>query len=191
MWTNDEVWTLFDKRNEFDAIIIQGYLSDIALPFLLDFQGPVIALCTPGVEIFHLSLFGNWVPFSVVPTILLPYDEYMNFFERALNPVFFYFYYRMYYWTIYPKMQNLLNKFFPGIGPYDQFAYRFIFLFINGHFALDSPVPLLPNQIEIGTINAKEPKPLPKVNTAFLEYDFTKTSAQYNFNSYFFYTGYC
>ncbi|KAA0190902.1 hypothetical protein HAZT_HAZT005293 [Hyalella azteca] len=32
---------------------------------------------------------------------------------------------------------------------------------INGHPALDSPVPLLPSQVEIGTINAKPAKPLP------------------------------
>ena len=163
MWTNDEVWTLFDKRKEFDAIIIQGHGSEIASPFLIDFPGPVITLCTPGVEILHLTLLGNWVPFSVVPTIFLPYDEYMSFFERAVNPICFYLYYRLYYWITFPKMETLLKKFFPNIGPYDQLLFRSNFLFINSHFALDSPIPLLPNQIEIGTINAKEPKPLPKV----------------------------
>ena len=34
---------------------------------------------------------------------------------------------------------------------------------INGHFALDQTYPRLPNQIEIGTINAKRPKKLPQV----------------------------
>ena len=40
---------------------------------------------------------------------------------------------------------------------------------INGNFALDGPVPLLPSQVEIGTINARNPKPLPKDMEEFME----------------------
>ena len=40
---------------------------------------------------------------------------------------------------------------------------------INGNFALDGPVPLLPSQVEIGTINAQKPKPLPKDMESFVQ----------------------
>ena len=40
---------------------------------------------------------------------------------------------------------------------------------INGNFALDGLVPLLPSQVEIGTINAQKPKPLPKDMESFIQ----------------------
>lgn len=37
-------------------------------------------------------------------------------------------------------------------------------IFVNGHFSVDLPKPLLPNFVDIGGIHLKPPNPLPQVS---------------------------
>ncbi|KAA0190903.1 hypothetical protein HAZT_HAZT005294, partial [Hyalella azteca] len=64
-------------------------------------------------------------------------------------------------WENEEVKERLLEQKFPEIEPIGSYYSRARLTLINGHPALDSPVPLLPSQVEIGTINAKPAKPLP------------------------------
>ncbi|XP_068216262.1 UDP-glucosyltransferase 2-like [Palaemon carinicauda] len=169
MWQNENIRHLWERRKEFDAIIIISYVNELAVPFLLDYEGTYIDLCTPGVELFTISRLGNWLPLSVTPVILLPYDEYMTFFERLVNPWVAWATYSFYRFFTLPVITEVVEEFFPQVPDIVQIYESSHLTLINGHFALDGPVPLLPTQVEIGTINAKSPNPLPKDLEEFAE----------------------
>lgn len=60
---------------------------------------------------------------------------------------------------------KLLKKNFGPDTPYiNDIVYNTSMVFVNGHFTLDGPRPLVPNMVEIGGIHVKEPRPLPAVN---------------------------
>ncbi|XP_042856816.1 UDP-glucosyltransferase 2-like [Penaeus japonicus] len=169
MWTNDEVKALWRRRADFDAIVIIGYANEVAYPFLLDFEGLHVNLCTPGVEYLQVAQLGNRLPLSVVPAIFLPFDENMSFLERLVNPWAQVLSHFVYASTVLPSAQRIVEEFFPGMPPLEKLYQGSHLTLINGHFAMDTPVPLLPNQVEIGTINAREAKPLPEDLAKFID----------------------
>ncbi|XP_068215721.1 UDP-glucosyltransferase 2-like [Palaemon carinicauda] len=162
MWTNENIINLWERRDDFDAIILIGYGNEIALPFLMDYNGTYINLCTPGAEIFTLSQHGNWLPLSVVPSLLLPFDENMSFYERVINPFVVWMSSLVYLYSSERVGREVIDEFFPDMPPISELHHSSRLTLINGHFAMDGPVPLLPTQVEIGTINARPPNPLPK-----------------------------
>ncbi|XP_068212407.1 UDP-glucosyltransferase 2-like [Palaemon carinicauda] len=170
MWNDEGIKKLWEKRNEFDAIVMISFINEIAAPFLLDYNGVYISFCTPGVEFFSIGHQGNWLPISVVPSIVLPFDDRMSFFERVVNPLTTMAYIIIYRWKTTYLAQTIVDQYFPGVMPPVEELYEKSHLtLINEHFALNGPVPLLPTQVEVGTINAKPPKPLEKDLEEFFE----------------------
>ncbi|MCL4126806.1 UNVERIFIED_CONTAM: hypothetical protein GTU68_039903 [Idotea baltica] len=169
MWTNDHILKLFERRNEFDAILTPSYVNEHVFPLLQNFRGTYMMVSTPGIEYYTIARSGNWLPPSVVPGIILPYDEVMTFWERTSN---------LYNLLViqYPLemiqqyvVKKELKKYHPEFEDVESYYYKSSLTLINGNFALDSPVPLLPNQVEIGCINAEKPKPLPKDLEEFIK----------------------
>ncbi|KAK8382894.1 hypothetical protein O3P69_011451 [Scylla paramamosain] len=162
MWTNDEIKQLWHERNKFHVIVTISYGNEMVSPFLLDYQGVFITLCTPGIELRTISYQGNWLPFSSMPSFLTDFTQDMTFIERVINPLNFIFYRIIYRFTILPVAESTVQEFFPGMPPIETLYENCSLTLINSHFSIDGQVPLLPTQVEIGTINIKKPEPLPQ-----------------------------
>ncbi|KAF2358196.1 UDP-glucuronosyl/UDP-glucosyltransferase [Trinorchestia longiramus] len=162
MWENSEIRNIWDHRNDYDAFISPSYINEINLPFVMNYTGNFMLISTPGIEYFTISNLGNWLPPSVVPYILLPYDEHMTFLERLVNVVSLAVARIIVPLVLFDQQEKLLQKYFPDFTDVLSYYDRATLTLINGHPALDNPVPLLPNQVYIGTINAQPPMPLPK-----------------------------
>ncbi|XP_064097614.1 UDP-glucosyltransferase 2-like [Macrobrachium nipponense] len=160
MWTNADVKRLWERRRKFDAIVIISYANEVAVPFLLDYEGAFISFCTPGTELFSVSHLGHWLPMSIVPSIVLPFDEHMSLLERLVIPLMSGIIYVVYYWHSLPLIQKIVEEYFPQMPPIQDLYENSHVMLINVHFALDELIPLLPTQVEVGTICAKPPKPL-------------------------------
>ncbi|KAF2366712.1 UDP-glucuronosyl/UDP-glucosyltransferase, partial [Trinorchestia longiramus] len=168
MWENESVKELWERRHSFDAMMMPDFGNSIFLPFTFNFTGPLMMIVAPGVDYFPMSLDGNWLPPSVVPCIFLPYDESMNFFERVEN-VFSLWEDTKWRGKILSTEKAFLEKRFPNVGDLSRYYEKSSLTFINSHPAMENPVPLLPNQIEIGLLNARRAEPLPKDLEDFIE----------------------
>ncbi|KAF2366602.1 UDP-glucuronosyl/UDP-glucosyltransferase [Trinorchestia longiramus] len=169
MWTNENVVKVWKKRGTFDGFLLASHLNNVGLPFLLNFTGVFILISNPGLEYVASTFMGNWLPLSVVPTFLLPFDENMNFLERCVNVVSLFLLYHYNLYALVTSEEQLLRSFFPEFRDLMSYYERASLTLINGDYALDNPVPLLPNQVEIGTLNAHPPGPLPKDLEDFME----------------------
>lgn len=69
------------------------------------------------------------------------------------------------YYSEWPANELLKENFGPDTPHINEIVYNTSMVFVNGHFSLDGPRPLVPNMVEIGGIHVKSPKPIPKVNT--------------------------
>merc|ERR1719376_639060 len=74
-----------------------------------------------------------------------------------------------YDYIMIPKVQAQLQTFFPELPSVLELYGNYSLLLINSHFAMDGTYPLLPNQVEIGTLTARLPQPLPKDLGEFVE----------------------
>ncbi|CAL4168509.1 unnamed protein product, partial [Meganyctiphanes norvegica] len=169
MYTNPDVLDIWKHRNDFDAIIGFSICNEIISPFLMDYNGTYIGLCPMGIESTQISNQANRLPKSVTPFILANFDENMNFFERSLNLLMESLILHMYEYDMVPQIQALLENYFPGMPPALDLYSNYSLLLINSHFAMDGSYPLLPNQVEIGTLSAKLPQPLSKDLVDFVE----------------------
>ncbi|CAL4112549.1 unnamed protein product, partial [Meganyctiphanes norvegica] len=162
MYTNKEVINIWRNRNDFDAIIAFSHSNEIIAPFLIDYHGAYIGLNTIGIEAYQIGNQGNRLPKSVTPFITLNFDENMNFFERVLNILIEVVLMQTYYISMLPQLQAEVEEYFPGMPPVLDLYGNYSLLLLNSHFAMDGLNPLLPNQVEIGTITARLAQPLPK-----------------------------
>ncbi|XP_064097812.1 UDP-glucosyltransferase 2-like [Macrobrachium nipponense] len=170
MWRNEHIRHLWARRRDFDAVVILSTMNEIAGPFLMDYNGAFVTLCSSGAAVEALSIAGqgNWLPLSVIPNKLV-YDDHVSFLERLTNVWRTWALYSEYEETSISMSQKILERYIPGMPPVGQLFERVHLTLINGHFALDGPMPLLPTQVEIGTITAKPPKPLPSDLEEFAE----------------------
>ncbi|CAL4094940.1 unnamed protein product, partial [Meganyctiphanes norvegica] len=162
MYTNKDVLDIWKHRNWFDAIIALSTINEIIAPFLMDYNGTYIGLCPIGIDGWQISNQGNRLPKSVTPFLLANFDENMNFPERVLNLLIELVIGLMYDYDMVPQIQTLLENYFPGMPPAVDLYRNYSLLLINSHFAMDGSYPLLPNQVEIGTLAATLPQPLSK-----------------------------
>ncbi|CAL4094090.1 unnamed protein product [Meganyctiphanes norvegica] len=160
MYTNNDVLDIWKHRNDFDAIIAFSVINEIIAPFLIEYTGTYIGLCPIGIEGWQISNQGNRLPKSVTPFTLANFDENMNFLERVLNVLLELVIWQMYDYDMVPQIQTLLENYFPGMPPAVDLYRNYSLLLINSHFAMDGIYPLLPNQVEIGTLTATLPQPL-------------------------------
>ncbi|KAF2366710.1 UDP-glucuronosyl/UDP-glucosyltransferase [Trinorchestia longiramus] len=167
-WANEAVTELWEKRHSFDALLMPSGGNSIFLPFTFNFSGPLILISNAGLEYFAIANGGNWLPLSIVPSLFLPYDDHMNFFERCMNiislPIM-----TLAFTPFLMQETAILENLFPDVQYVPSYYEKASLTLLNGHHALDYPLPLLPNQIEIGTINSRPAEPLPKDLEDFIE----------------------
>lgn len=72
--------------------------------------------------------------------------------------------FRYYFLSVMPSELRARQLFGPDVTPVDYLAYNISLIFVNTHFSIDYPRPLVPNIIEIGGVHIGTPKPLPTVS---------------------------
>lgn len=68
--------------------------------------------------------------------------------------------------SFFPKRRFILRQIsaqFPGFPSMLEIERNQSLTLMNSHFSLDTPLPLLPGQVEIGGMHCRPGKPLPQV----------------------------
>jgi len=107
---------------------------------------------------------------SYIPTIVTRAAGKMDFKERMINTLYYiYFKLAWKYYSEWPANELLKENFGPDVPHINEIVYNTSMVFVNGHFSLDGPRPLVPNMVEIGGIHVKPPRPLPKDILKFID----------------------
>ena len=85
MYETKDIMELWKRRQNFDAIIVNSAANEMAFPFLINVTAPFITLQPVGIDILQLAYLGNFVSPAILPSIILPYDNYMSLWERVVN----------------------------------------------------------------------------------------------------------
>ena len=158
---------IHSTHRQYDLIVLEAYFGDCFVPFSKKFNAPIIRIATFSGAPWMYDWVGNPTELSYVPDPFLHYTDKMTFCQRFWNvyTTFIYRFTRNYYHL--PKLDSLVRRYYnePEKLPrlWELEIESTSLLFVNTHFSISYPRPLLPNVIQIGGLHMKPPKELPQV----------------------------
>lgn len=163
-----EIKNLLNEK--FDLIINSIIFNECTMPFSYHNKAPLILISPSSSLMWNSETMGNPEPSSYVPSIMFPYSDHMNFYQRATNAFATNLIAFLRNVIHLPRMNAVARDFFgediPSIQELERNASLAI---LNNHVSLNYPRPLLPNVIEAGGMhNKKKLDPLPKVRKLIL-----------------------
>nr|XP_045586570.1 UDP-glucosyltransferase 2-like [Procambarus clarkii] len=152
---------LYERRKEFDLIVVNPLFNEAAYPFL--HEVPFIILSTPGVEHHHSAVMGNVLNPAYAPGPIVTFPLPMNAWYRFLNTLIHAgvpIYWRT--WAVVPLIQKEISAQFPELPPLLDLERNMSLALNNRHFSIGIPLPLLPSQVEVGGMHCRPASPLPQ-----------------------------
>jgi glucuronosyltransferase len=127
---------------------------------------PVIQMCSFGGTKWMDEWVGNPSPYAYVPNVFTDFGERMNFWQRVTNTLSEIYMKLGRAFYVIPQHDAILRKNFnstniPSISVLEKTT---ALLFINQHFSIGYPRPLMPNTVEIGGIHITPPRKLNAVS---------------------------
>ncbi|CAL8104470.1 unnamed protein product [Orchesella dallaii] len=159
------------EKEKFDLIIVDIFINYCVLGVIPMFNAPSILVTTMSAPSSLSTAFGNRLPPSFVPSSLLKYTDEMTFLERMTNTLLDTAMGLMMVSLFLSKSEAMYKEYLPNgknLPGIDEIQGNASMLFMNSHFTLNYPRPLLPDVIEVGGMHTKPPKKLPKDLDDFL-----------------------
>ncbi|KAF2356870.1 UDP-glucuronosyl/UDP-glucosyltransferase [Trinorchestia longiramus] len=157
---------LYNRRHQFDLMIVHSLFNEAAYPFVHNKLH--ITISTSGVKSDQSAAMGNVLNPAYVGNFLnefsRPYsmlDRFKNLFLTITVPLM---------WKSYMRTpaQIEISKQFPDLPSLDDLIKNESLTLLNTHHSIGMPLPLLPNQVEVGGMHVRPAKPLPKDIDDFL-----------------------
>ncbi|XP_053649663.1 UDP-glycosyltransferase UGT5 isoform X3 [Cherax quadricarinatus] len=149
---------LYERRKEFDLIVINHMFNEIAYPFL--HECTFITLATPGMDPRQSAVLGNVLNPAYVP-VFIDFPKPMSIWHRFLNTLVHIgrvFIWDM--WAIVPLIQKQISAQFPELPPLLELERNMSLTLLNTHFSIGMTLPLLPSQVEVGAMHCRPGNPL-------------------------------
>ncbi|XP_018329059.1 UDP-glucuronosyltransferase 2B17-like isoform X2 [Agrilus planipennis] len=153
---------IFKPGLHFDLIIIHKFGEELLTGLSYHFKAPYILLSTIGqsfVGSMQVGLPG--VP-AYLPDFLINISPEMCFFQRLINTVIIDSMLIYGYFFHFRKLDNDMQKFFPGAPSVSDLYFNVSLYLWNSHPSYGFSLPSVPNAIDVGGFHVSDPKPLPK-----------------------------
>ncbi|XP_042894391.1 UDP-glycosyltransferase UGT5-like isoform X2 [Penaeus japonicus] len=158
---------LYRRRTTFDVVIIDNYFNQMVYPFALNL--PFISLSASGIDHTQSSLLGNVLNPAYVSAIPIEFRQPLGFLQRVLNLAVHVLSGVMRHHVILPSVQQEVSALFPEVPPLREIERNQSLVLYNSHFSMSHVLPLLPSQVEIGTMHCHPGSPLPQELSEWVE----------------------
>ncbi|XP_045611300.1 UDP-glycosyltransferase UGT5 [Procambarus clarkii] len=160
-YSSPTVMEYYRRRKEFDVVITNHLFNEMAYPFAVGM--PFITLTTNGVEPRQCAVLGNVLNPAYVPSEYLDYPRPYSLLHRLHNLYTILSvagYWRV--WGMMPKIQREVSAIFPDLPPLLEIERNVSLALLNSNFGNHIPVPLLPSQVEVGSMHCVPGTSLPQ-----------------------------
>ncbi|KAF2360184.1 UDP-glucuronosyl/UDP-glucosyltransferase [Trinorchestia longiramus] len=161
-----EVKDLYNRRKEFDLVVIDSIFNEAMFPFTHNHT--FITISPGGLDPSSSAVMGNLLNPAYVPNFLETYKQPFSTLDRWKNLVMSIVVPIMWQSSIEGSNQVEISKRFPDLPSLYELGRNMSLMFINSHYSITTPLPLLPNQVEVGGLHIAPSKPLPKDLENFL-----------------------
>ncbi|XP_018021249.1 UDP-glucosyltransferase 2-like [Hyalella azteca] len=163
------VKNIIAKRNEFDLVISDQFAFLVTYPFAVNMTHILFtaSYLTPLMSAYQGNVFNP----AAVSNGVTDYPKPYSFLSRVKNILVTLFFAYIWLWSVRSPAEEAISKIFPGLPSSYEVERNASLVFFHSHLALDGAFPLLPNQIMLGGMVARDPEPLPKDLQDFLAGD--------------------
>ncbi|PSN46989.1 hypothetical protein C0J52_17343 [Blattella germanica] len=169
MLKQPQIQELISGDHKFDLIITEIFGPDCFIGLAHTYKVPFISMISSVAIPWANSRIGNPDNPSFIPNYFLPYTDRMNFFQRVTNLIFNEgLKLGDYYFGELP-MDELGQKYYgQDLPPLSTLKKNTSLIFVNSHFSLNIPRPVVPGFIEVGGIHIRPGGKLPKDIETFM-----------------------
>ncbi|XP_050441657.1 UDP-glucosyltransferase 2-like isoform X2 [Adelges cooleyi] len=164
----DEFWNTI-RSHKFDLFITELLASSCDSYVSHHLQIPQILVTASHMNTWYHDTFASHTNPAYVSTFHSGFATPSNFVQRFMN-FYDYLYSHLVYKWVDREATKIGRKYFgPDVPDADTVMKNTSLVFINGHFTVDLPKPVLPNFVDIGGIHLVPPKPLPQDIKQFID----------------------
>ncbi|KAI4462068.1 UDP-glucosyltransferase [Holotrichia oblita] len=152
---------ILNSEETYDAVVIESFFADSLQGIGYKLKAPTILLTAFGPGILTNYLSANPDIYSHMPHPFSGYTQNMNFCERVNNYLIAMLqslFNKLYF---LPQQNKILHKFIPDAPNLYELNANISLQLFNSDPAINGPMPLLPNLVEVGGIHIQPPKKLP------------------------------
>uniref|UniRef100_A0A336MNB0 UDP-glucuronosyltransferase n=1 Tax=Culicoides sonorensis TaxID=179676 RepID=A0A336MNB0_CULSO len=151
---SDEMQTLINTKQEFDAIISGFSESWVFFGLSQTLNAPIILIAPQKLSIMVESFIGVYAHDSFVANPFLRLNDKMNFIERCINTLVNILMRLLIQFAIW-NQEDLFAEFFPNSKSNLRQTVRTSvqLVLMNSHFTVNKPLPYMTNMIEVGGLH--------------------------------------
>ncbi|XP_069681773.1 UDP-glycosyltransferase UGT5-like [Periplaneta americana] len=158
-----EVQKIIKSNDTFDLLVTETFSTDCYLTFAHQFKIPSIAFSPCALMPWVPDKVGHVDNPSYTPNHFSESTDHMDFGERVINTlsvVFHKFFYC--FFMAVPVHRIASNHFGDNLPTMSDLGRNTSMIFVNSHFSLSRPRPLVPGVIEVAGLHIKEGNKLSK-----------------------------
>nr|XP_045606496.1 UDP-glycosyltransferase UGT5-like [Procambarus clarkii] len=167
-YSSPKIMEYHRRRKEFDVVITDQLFNEMAYPFA---EGmPFITLATAGNEPRQSAVMGNVLNPACDANEYFDYPRPYSLLHRLHNLYITLTtagYWRV--WGMMPKIQREVSKFFPNLPPLLEIERNVSLSLLNSNLGNSAPGPLLPSQVEVGSMHCVPGSRLPQDVESWLD----------------------
>ncbi|KAB0801400.1 hypothetical protein PPYR_05754 [Photinus pyralis] len=155
------VQKLIKSKEKFDLVILERLINEAFHGFCFHFEAHCIISSPIPPSLTANTQMGIFIPPSYLPEMHTRFSSKMNFFERLYNGIVHVISTLVFHFQILPAQNELMHKYFPAVPHLTDVFYNVSLTLFNSHISTSTPIPVLPNMIDIGGYHIKPVKALP------------------------------
>lgn len=159
-----------DKKEKYDVIIIESFNTDCFFSVVHKLNAPFILISSSILMPWNYEHIGNPDNPSYISSHVLDYSGNMTFFQRVENSLVYVLSNVIYKCLMVGFANKIAAETFGSNTPRpSDIVKNASLMFVNTHFSIGLPKPMVPGLIEIGGIHIAKTKvkKLPKVSVRF------------------------
>lgn len=161
-------YQLMTTDEQFDLVIVEGFLNECVLPLVHKFEAPLIYLTGIAPPPWILDAIGSPLASDHFPYPGFNFTDPTSFWQRSLNTLSGIVGICFRNWLLMPTVDTLAARMLTNVSlPSARTIEKesLSLLITNTHFSINHQLPTTSNVIEVGGLHCVPSQPLPKVYT--------------------------
>lgn len=164
MFTVDSVKQLLSGPSKYDLLITEHFNSELSLAFASKFDVPFILMSSCDLLPWNQHAVGQPQELAIKPTTLSTLSPKMNLYDRVMNLIANTLQLFGYLYFCRKRDEEIIKQQLDTDVSLDKLTLNASLIFVNTHYTMFEPIPLVPAVVEIGGIHIRPATPLSVVS---------------------------
>jgi len=164
MFTVDSVKQLLNGPSKYDLLLTEHFNSELNLIFAYKFNIPFILMSSCNMLPWNKHVVGQPYALAIKPSTLTSLPPKMNLYERSMNVISNFIQLIGFNYYCRKRDEEIIKQKLNMDVSLSTLVLNASLIFVNTHFTMFGPRPLLPGVVEVGGIHIQPIKPVPVVS---------------------------